>query len=419
MIKYNKALTANKGLRGIIDSLRRERLVFDSLHRKFERDLLEEKRRVAEVVEASNATYEARDEAQAKIVALRERAEKEGAAYAQEIKELDRALEQDKRLKEFMAAKIAERTKDSEHSGRRSGNDKDHLPAKLPSAEALAESIKNHESALAELQQATGCADAAALVEAFKASEDECFSLFAYVAEVHGEAERAAAEVDAVRADIRAVEAQMQVSEESRKQQVAVLEEQLREFEDRSKHYEQAEQELVRAADILRGGIEGLMAKLPSLEPPQPTIKSSPIIAVSVDTGISPINESEEESTAAEANQQAVAISQSTTTATVTNNSTQPPPVTRALSSEFLEPGTTVSDATVMPFVAALERRANQLLTLNFLLSPRRMPVVGADGEQIAPRDVLANNSDKGVGLLGVGPAPPLSAISIVAPTTG
>jgi uncharacterized protein YkwD len=50
-----------------------------------------------------------RDEAQTKILALREKAEKEYQSYIQEIKELDRALEQDRKLKEFMATKMMHR----------------------------------------------------------------------------------------------------------------------------------------------------------------------------------------------------------------------------------------------------------------------------------------------------------------------
>ena len=49
------------------------------------------------------------DEAQTKIIMLREKAEKEQQAYIQEIKELDRILEQDRRLKEFMATKTSKR----------------------------------------------------------------------------------------------------------------------------------------------------------------------------------------------------------------------------------------------------------------------------------------------------------------------
>jgi coiled-coil domain-containing protein 63/114 len=51
-----------------------------------------------------------RDEAQTKIIALREKAEKEYQSYIQEIKELDRALEHDRKLKEFMATKTMHRT---------------------------------------------------------------------------------------------------------------------------------------------------------------------------------------------------------------------------------------------------------------------------------------------------------------------
>ena len=51
-----------------------------------------------------------RDEAQAKIIALREKSEKEHQNYIQEMKELDRSLEQDRKLKEFMATKISDRT---------------------------------------------------------------------------------------------------------------------------------------------------------------------------------------------------------------------------------------------------------------------------------------------------------------------
>jgi 3-methyladenine DNA glycosylase/8-oxoguanine DNA glycosylase len=93
----------------MIDNLRRERLVFDTIYRKFERELAEQKKQMAEVIEMSNSAYEARDEAQAKVISLKEKSEKENQAYNQEIKELDRILAQDKKLKAFMAAKTFDR----------------------------------------------------------------------------------------------------------------------------------------------------------------------------------------------------------------------------------------------------------------------------------------------------------------------
>ena len=60
LVKFNKALAVNKRLRQLIDNLRRERLVFDNMYHKFEKDLLEEKKKMADIIETSNAAYEAR-----------------------------------------------------------------------------------------------------------------------------------------------------------------------------------------------------------------------------------------------------------------------------------------------------------------------------------------------------------------------
>ncbi|KAG5457461.1 MAG: hypothetical protein BJ554DRAFT_2520, partial [Olpidium bornovanus] len=109
LTKFNEALAHNKRLRETIDNLRRERAVFENIRRKFEREIAEQDKRMADAIESANAAYEARDEAQAKTVALKEKAEKEKQAHMQEIKELDRFLEQDRKLKEFMATKASER----------------------------------------------------------------------------------------------------------------------------------------------------------------------------------------------------------------------------------------------------------------------------------------------------------------------
>lgn len=55
--------------------------------------------------------YEARDEAQNKASALREKSDKEMAQYTMEIKELTRVLEHDKKLKSFMGVKGQDRSK--------------------------------------------------------------------------------------------------------------------------------------------------------------------------------------------------------------------------------------------------------------------------------------------------------------------
>lgn len=70
-IKLNEALQRNKELRELIDNLRRERLNYQDIYKKVERELQEKKREMASIIEISNIAYEARDQAQNEIAALR------------------------------------------------------------------------------------------------------------------------------------------------------------------------------------------------------------------------------------------------------------------------------------------------------------------------------------------------------------
>ena len=63
LVKYNEALGKNKKLKEEIDSLRRERLVFNQIYKKLEKELEEKKREMANFIEVSNSAYEARDAA--------------------------------------------------------------------------------------------------------------------------------------------------------------------------------------------------------------------------------------------------------------------------------------------------------------------------------------------------------------------
>jgi hypothetical protein len=64
LVKFNEALANNKTLRETIDNLRRERVVFDNIYRKLEKELHDKKKQMAAIIELSNQAYEARDQAQ-------------------------------------------------------------------------------------------------------------------------------------------------------------------------------------------------------------------------------------------------------------------------------------------------------------------------------------------------------------------
>ena len=63
------------------------------------------KQEINQVMEASSIAHEQREEAKHKTVLLRERAEKDLAQYATDIKDLQRSAENDFILKEFMDIK--------------------------------------------------------------------------------------------------------------------------------------------------------------------------------------------------------------------------------------------------------------------------------------------------------------------------
>ncbi len=100
--KYNEALAHNKKLRENIDNLRRERLVFDQIYKKLEKELAEKKKEMARIIEISNKAYEARDAAQQEMAALKHQADKEQVEFEKEWKELGKMIEQDRKMKDFM-----------------------------------------------------------------------------------------------------------------------------------------------------------------------------------------------------------------------------------------------------------------------------------------------------------------------------
>ncbi|KAI9355944.1 hypothetical protein DFJ73DRAFT_758787 [Zopfochytrium polystomum] len=267
LVKFNKSLAVNKRLRATIDNLRRERLVFDNIYRKFERELMEQKKQMAEIIEMSNAAYEARDEAQARIIALREKAEKEHQAYVQEMKELDRALEQDRRLKEFMATKAADRLDNVDGIHKKPRHDKETFANKFPSQDALTDSLETYEKAFYEIRKVTGTNDIGELVQRFKAVEDQNFSLFNYVNEVNNEIEKVAEEIIAIQTQIDALRVANVAAEEERMRIIAKLEvgvktngrESLGLSKEKASVYESQYQQTTVLLEDLRKGIDKVM----------------------------------------------------------------------------------------------------------------------------------------------------------------
>merc|ERR1719284_150520 len=103
-MRFNTAIAANRQLREQIDTLRRERVVFDDIYRKLENELQQKKTEMANIIEQANAAYEAREQAQ--MAALKQQADREHMEFEREWKELGKLIQNDKKMKEFMKAKV-------------------------------------------------------------------------------------------------------------------------------------------------------------------------------------------------------------------------------------------------------------------------------------------------------------------------
>ena len=87
-MKFNEAIAHNKTLRDQIDDLRRERVVFESIYRKMERELHDRKQKMAEIIELSNQSYEQRDTYQMEVAAVEQANRKEQEEFEEQMLEL-------------------------------------------------------------------------------------------------------------------------------------------------------------------------------------------------------------------------------------------------------------------------------------------------------------------------------------------
>ncbi|KAJ3255726.1 Coiled-coil domain-containing protein 63 [Boothiomyces macroporosus] len=393
LIKFNKALAVNKKLRGVIDNLRRERLVFDNIYHKFEKELMEQKKQMADIIETSNAAYEARDEAQSKIIVLREKAEKEYQSYIQEMKELDRILEQDRRLKEFMATKAANRTEKFDNKNKQSNGKKDILGNnKFPSQEQLYIPLNTYESVFSEIRKVTGISDIGELVQRFTAVEDQNFSLFNYVNEINNEIELHAEEIVELQSKLNAMKVEAVAVEEERKKTLKQLEHSLKTTNEKCQHYDKQYNEISVILSDLTKGVESIISVLQQIARQRPA-------------SAAPQKELGEEETEGERPVH--------TPSAMKRSEKVRAMIDFPLPTDSLGPQG-VTESNLIQFLGLIEQKANDLLTLNYLVnSPKKAVQLTGDQEglQIMPAGGVA-------GLLGQGPTAHVGNITIVAPST-
>lgn len=251
--RYNTCLTDNARLRDTIEKLRQERRVFDSLQKKLEKELQDQKRGMAEVVERSHAAYEARDEAQNKIAALSEKHAKEMQQYDVEIKDITRIIEHDRKLKSFMGVKgQARAAEDAALTQRR----------KAETQQSPDEVLRTYEEAFARIKETTGIQDTARLVDRFIEIEEKNFALYNYVNELNNDIERLQEKVKETEKGITRSHKEGEQSDEQRKRTLQELEARLAVTEVSCSGFEAKQGEVLTQLDALKSGVESTFNKV-------------------------------------------------------------------------------------------------------------------------------------------------------------
>ncbi|WAR03244.1 CCD63-like protein [Mya arenaria] len=178
LIKFNKQLATNARLREELDHLRQEKAVFDAIYRRLTGQLEDTKRNISDCITQASHAYDERDEAQTKMIALKERSDKDNAQQEVEMKELLRIIRHDDRLKEFMGVNTDGDSDMEKHT------------------------IRQLEDAFARITAATGEGDIGTIVADYIRKEDQNFALYNFVNEQNDAVEALQEEISALQTEI-------------------------------------------------------------------------------------------------------------------------------------------------------------------------------------------------------------------------
>lgn len=210
--KFNEAIAKNKKLRESIDSLRRERVIFDNIYRKLEKELHSKREKMANIIETANTAYEKRDRYQEKLATLIQQAERENSDFEKEMKHVNLSIEKYKDLREFMKNKENEKAElEKINIDHRNVNEDDNIqldkinPSKDKTNATNASSldkIESYEETFAKIEAATGIHDINELVNTFIKAEENNFTLFKFVNDLSNDIEHTESQINEMKAEL-------------------------------------------------------------------------------------------------------------------------------------------------------------------------------------------------------------------------
>lgn len=258
LIRFNEQLTKNSQLREELETLRMERVRFQQLHRRLEKVLQDVRKDIGEVIDMSTTAYDVREEAQTKITMMKEKAIKDFAQYSAEMKELERVIAHERRLKEFMTTKSNERTAmDDGQEMRRRQEMKEQRRA-----DAGEETFDTLEEVFQRIKRLTGEDNLKMLVTNFIQVEDKNFALFNFVNEQNIEAERLREQIHQIEEEIKQLHMKGVQKEQENQVVLKELMDLQQECETQAQQYEAQADDISKILDQIKTGTDSVFNKI-------------------------------------------------------------------------------------------------------------------------------------------------------------
>lgn len=258
--RFNTLLTSNSLARSEIDNLRVERQRYEDLSQKSEKELRSLRDQLVECIERSVNAYDQRKDANAKAILLQTKAENDKATADAEMKELDRQISHDRKLREFMKLKSQERQEDEDLVTYRKR--KDAEAAEKRRKEKEEHSVDAYETKFKRIQEISGEPNLEKLVDRFIEVEDKNFALFNYVNEKNNQIETLQEEIADLKKEIQRFESQGVELEDQRKRMLEQLEDKRSQTKALADEYEEKTRGTRKILDQCRKGIDSLFKKI-------------------------------------------------------------------------------------------------------------------------------------------------------------
>ncbi|XP_012346583.2 coiled-coil domain-containing protein 63-like [Apis florea] len=245
--RFNIAVAINTKLRDEIEDRLKERSQFTTLWNKLINQLNTGKQIINDLIEQATIAFNQRDEELNKIQALRERGLRDLRNHISEMCELQRTMDNEMKLQEFLGIK-------GQHREMSDLNEKRAAERKA-TMEFKQSKIETYKNILHTIKEFIGEQNNDKLIAKFIKQEEENFALFSYVNELNDELESLNMRIDQLTLTIQ--EAQT-LNERISYEQTQTLEQLKTELEEQTALADAAEENLAQCDDVLEKLLKGI-----------------------------------------------------------------------------------------------------------------------------------------------------------------